>query len=240
MPQRKPRPDWDVIRHCYEHTDAAVTAICADTCITRADLETVRKRDGWIRHKPRGFAPGKRPKSTGAADLVKPSTRAAENARATSREAAAKRAKAAASGTVGNRPSRPLDTTKAIASTRSLAAVKRPRAGCKTTLAQRRRLLERLVTAIDMKLEQLEKRMTQDLETPGGNDAASATDHERETRAIGGLIDNLGKITEVETGLDRTNGDTAVAVDLGREAERHRRELAERLRKIVDAGAGKA
>ena len=103
------------------------------------------------------------------------------------------------------------------------------------TPASRRRLLERLVAAIDMKLEQLERRMTNDL--AAGEDA-TATDHEREARAIGALIDNLEKITEIETGLGNAtgkSGSAATVTDLADEADRCRRELAERLHRIVEA-----
>lgn len=104
------------------------------------------------------------------------------------------------------------------------------------TPAARRRLLDRLVAAIDMKLEQLERRMTNDL--AAGEDA-TATDHEREARAIGALIDNLDKITEIETGLASPSGKSgaaATASDLADEADRCRRELADRLHRIVQAG----
>jgi hypothetical protein len=103
------------------------------------------------------------------------------------------------------------------------------------TPVARRRLLERLVAAISMKLEQLERRMTNDL--AAGEDS-TATDHEREARAIGALIDNLDKITEIETGLGKPagkSGSTVPATDLADEAERCRRELAERLHRIVEA-----
>lgn len=103
-----------------------------------------------------------------------------------------------------------------------------------------RRLLDRLVVAISMKLEQLERRMTKDLAAPETATAASSTDHDREARAIGALIDNIGKLTELETGHGNTaNGrrTAAAATDLGHEAERIRRELAERLERIVEAAA---
>jgi hypothetical protein len=103
------------------------------------------------------------------------------------------------------------------------------------TTASRRRLLDRLVAAIDMKLEQLERRMTSDLAV--GEDA-TAIDHEREARAIGALIDNLEKITEIETGIGNASaksGSATSATDLADEADRCRRELAERLHRIVEA-----
>lgn len=104
------------------------------------------------------------------------------------------------------------------------------------TPAARRRLLERLVAAISMKLEQLERRMSTDL---AKHEDASATDHERETRAIGALIDNLEKLKELETGLAENVGKSGPAVsDLADEADRCRRELAERLSRLVEA-AGK-
>lgn len=112
-----------------------------------------------------------------------------------------------------------------------------------TDLAGRRRLIDRLVAAIAMKLEQLERRMNHDLDDADGpaSGAATATDHERETRAIGALIDNLGKVTEIETGLEsRARGGNAASVaELADEADRRRRELAQRLARLVEAAAGK-
>ena len=71
------------------------------------------------------------------------------------------------------------------------------------------------------------------------DDAATATDHDRESRAIGALIDNLGKITEMETGLARTSGKSD-PTDIAGDADRWRRELAGRLAKIVGAAPGAA
>jgi len=103
----------------------------------------------------------------------------------------------------------------------------------------RRRLIDRLVAAISLKLEQLERRMHNDLDQT--DDDQSATDHERETRAIGQLIDNLGKLTEMQTGHPPKSGAAArAAPDLAGEADRYRRELAERLRRIVGAHARKS
>ena len=76
--------------------------------------------------------------------------------------------------------------------------------------------------------------MTNDL--AAGEDA-TATDHEREARAIGALIDNLEKITEIETGLGNAtakSGSATSVSDLADEADRCRRELAERLSRIVE------
>jgi hypothetical protein len=103
------------------------------------------------------------------------------------------------------------------------------------TPAARRRLLERLVAAISMKLEQLERRMSIDLASA---EDTTATDHERETRAIGALIDNLEKIRELEAGLAQNVGKSGPpTTDLADEADRCRRELAERLSRLVGAAA---
>jgi len=120
----------------------------------------------------------------------------------------------------------------------------RPRKVLSATADARKSLLNRLVAAISLKLEQLERRMNDDLEAPGDSSAHTSTDHERETRAIGALIDNLGKITEMQSGYPRRPGKAPVAdaavIDLGHEADRYRRELAERLQKIVEAAEGKS
>ena len=84
--------------------------------------------------------------------------------------------------------------------------------------------------------------MSQDLESLERGDAATSTDHERETRAIGALIDNLGKVTEMESGLTRSAaaGKSSATSDIAGEADRYRRELAERLAKIVGAATPKS
>lgn len=90
-------------------------------------------------------------------------------------------------------------------------------------------LIERLYRAIYRKLEHLETSM----ET---TDPPSATDNDRETRAIGTLIRNVEKVAELET--DLTRADTAAAgakpVSLygGEDADARRRELAERILKV--------
>ena len=95
----------------------------------------------------------------------------------------------------------------------------------------RRALIKRFYKAIDTKLKQMELRMKTDMEK--GEGAASAADHERDTRAIGGLINQLGKISEYETDLDRPTGQGEEFTALAAEAERYRRELAERLARLL-------
>ena len=210
-------PDWAAIRHAYEATDAAVAAIAAEAGIAQTELQKVRKREAWIRHKPRGVAPGSRPASI-ASELAPPVSSTAKT-------------KPAAKAPPPAAPPAPVMVP---------AQPKRP---APSGAAHRRRLLDRLVAAISLKLSQLERRMSHDLAKdldplePG--DPATSTDHERETRAIGALIDNLGKVTEMETGLARSAaaGGKSGASNLADEAERCRRELAERLSRLVDAAA---
>jgi hypothetical protein len=68
-----------------------------------------------------------------------------------------------------------------------------------------------------------------------GEETSSAADHERDTRAIGGLINQLGKISEFEADLDRPAGsrDAASAARLAEEADGYRRALAERLERLI-------
>jgi len=102
-----------------------------------------------------------------------------------------------------------------------------------STVTARRTLVRRFYKAIDTKLRQMELRMAKDIAK--GEGASTAADHERDTRAIGGLINQLGKISEFESDLDRPAGssDDASATRLAEEAERYRRALAERLERLV-------
>lgn len=239
-------PDWAAIRRRYEETDAATADIAADGGIAKADLLKIAKREKWRRQKPRGFPPGKkppaRPPST-STDVVIPEqagTHAPSPDRGVEDADAVRLVKSALTNA-----SPPEKTTAKPTPT----PTPKPNPKSKRTTATpagRRRLLDRLVAAISLKLEQLERRMAQDLDNdqtaPERGDAATATDHERETRAIGALIDNLGKVTEMETAQRRstTGGKAAVATDIAGEADRYRRELAERLAKIVGAAEARA
>ena len=107
------------------------------------------------------------------------------------------------------------------------------------SLRARRALVRRLYTAIDTKLQQMERRMAHDMATEEGSSGTTAADHERDTRAIGALIANLSRVTEIEADLERIPGTAAVPAaqqgdrQLADEAERFRREVAERLARLV-------
>jgi hypothetical protein len=107
------------------------------------------------------------------------------------------------------------------------------------SLRARRALVRRLYTAIDTKLQQMERRMAHDMATEEGSTDTTAADHERDTRAIGALIANLSRVTEIEADLERIPGTAAAPAaqqgdrQLADEAERFRREVAERLARLV-------
>jgi hypothetical protein len=141
------------------------------------------------------------------------------------------------------------------------------------TLTARRALIRRMYSAIDTKLQLLEKHMQSDLARLDTGTDSSAADHERDTRAIGTLIKNLGTIADIDHANKRPKpgdaardgtGDTKRAgtvsgssaarhaagnagkhsgnrghatdsAALADEADRYRRELAARLRRVVDA-----
>lgn len=208
-------PDWAQIRHRYEETQDAVASICRDAGITERELANVRKKWKWRRKNPRPFPPPRR-----------------------LHEAAPAAPDAAPSRGESETPAAAADDHDAASDDRRALPAPAIAAHLLATPASRRRLLERLVAAISMKLEQLERRMSVDL---AKQDDASATDHERETRAIGALIDNLDKLRELEAGLAETAGKSGpAATDLADEADRCRRELAGRLSRLVEAAAKEA
>ena len=227
-------PDWAAIRYRYEETDAAVAAIAAEAGISKSELESARKRHGWLRNKPRGLAPGRRP-APPSGTVSRPSGTVSDLAAGSADQADASRK----SVTVPAPLAEPETVRK--------PAKPKPKRPAASGTGHRRRLLDRLVAAISLKLEQLERRMShdlaKDLDPLEQGDAATSTDHERETRAIGALIDNLGKVTEMETGLDRSaksGKSNPAAADIAGEADRYRRELAERLAKIVGAATARS
>jgi hypothetical protein len=71
-----------------------------------------------------------------------------------------------------------------------------------TTRATRAALIWRLYRAIDLKLQQMENLMTTDAET-------SSTDHERQTRAITGLVRTFERVTELQADPTKPAGKLA-------------------------------
>lgn len=115
------------------------------------------------------------------------------------------------------------------------------------TLAARRKLINRLYQAIDTKLRLMEKRMHSEITAleaskPGAAaDAAglSPADHERETRAFGALVKTINSVKDMQAELDRIatgTADTATDARLAADADRYRRDIAERLARFVPPG----
>jgi hypothetical protein len=220
MPDLGP-PDLAAVRHAYEETDATADAIVATFAIAKDELYRIAKKLRWRRRFPQVFPAGGRRKSQPRPTSV--------SGPATPKALALHTLPAVPPAVVsGSDPSEPDHARRRAAPSPS-------------SVAARRRLLDRMVAAIALKLEQLERRMTQDLAAIARGDTQTATDHERETRAIGALIDNLGKIMEIESGFAKSAASRAgAAADLAGDAERSRRELAERLGRIVEAAAKRA
>lgn len=99
-------------------------------------------------------------------------------------------------------------------------------------------LIRRLYAAIDTKLKLMERRMQRQITNfTRGKDLTSA-DHERDTRAFGTMIKNIEQVKEMQADLDTVaQGQPATAADaeLFAEADRYRREIAERLARFVPA-----
>ena len=109
-----------------------------------------------------------------------------------------------------------------------------------TTIQVRRRLVRRLFRILESKLELMEQRMQTQLEDPEKADMVPAAERERDARAVATLVRSLDKVTEIAADLDHTAGGkpgSASADELFAEADRFRRELAERLSKFIPPGA---
>ena len=97
------------------------------------------------------------------------------------------------------------------------------------TRRTQRALIGRLFRAISLKLEHMEKRMA-------SGEARSAQDEERESRALATLINNFEKVTEAVAELDTQREAPRAAGTAGADAERMRREIAERLERLGGIG----
>ena len=101
----------------------------------------------------------------------------------------------------------------------------------------RRQLIKRLYKAMDTKLRLMERRMEKQMENIDKVDGdLPAADHERDARAFGTMIKNIEQVKEMQADLDRVAGGqpaTAADAELFAEADRFRREIAERLARFI-------
>lgn len=128
-----------------------------------------------------------------------------------------------------------------------------------TSIAHRRALVKRLYAAIDTKLSLLERRFASEMASldAGKTKAISAADNERDTRTIGTLIKTLEQVTEYDHGHEsgkRIPGGTAAKIlhgaaaksaaaasaSLADETDRLRRELGDRLQRLVETAEDRA
>jgi hypothetical protein len=110
------------------------------------------------------------------------------------------------------------------------------RAFAAATIHVRRRLVRRLFRILESEFELMEKRMQTQLEDPEKASLVPASERERDARAVATLVRSLDKVTEIAADLDQASGGkpgSANADELFAEADRFRRELAERLSKFI-------
>lgn len=87
-------------------------------------------------------------------------------------------------------------------------------------------MLRRLFRAIDLKLKQLEKRMS-------SGKAVTAADSERQTRELNQMIRSFEMVTEIARDRDNAPAGSAPAAVSAADAERMRTEIAERLERLA-------
>ena len=197
--------DWSEIRRLYRDGELAIAGIAQRHGVSAQRISRRAQREHWPPRRRTGIPA----KSRGKPDTKQAATRASDPATTTPPPQ--------------SRSKRPLRATGSAA--RSLKA--------------RRTLVRRLYTAIDTKLQQMERRMAHDMATEAGSADTTAADHESDTRAICALIANLSRVTEIEAELERIPGTATLPAtqqadrQLADEAERFRREVAERLARLV-------
>ena len=198
-------PNWRKVRRDYEGRVLTIAALLAKHGISPNDLLRERTNGKWV-----------------------------------TRPSVAEMAKAKAAGKM--RCAAPVDPDPPQPLT--LPVQKAKRITKPKPIAQRRAIVDRLTNAIDTKLKLLERRFEREmagLDTARGK-AISAADFERDTRNIGLLIKSLEQVTDYDqtrqlgariTGAAAKSASIAASA-LADEADRLRRELAERLQRLVD------
>lgn len=124
----------------------------------------------------------------------------------------------------------------------------RRRAGSRTpsrktpsgTIPVRRRLIRRLFRILETEIDLMESRMQKRVEDLANGKDVPVAERERDARAMANFVRSLDKVTEIAADLDRTTdgrGESTDADELFAEADRFRRELAERLSKFIPASS---
>ena len=166
---------WELVRLDYQANDLTIRLIAKRYAVSHSQIYSRAKAEGW---PLRGHA-SRRPYSVPPAAQDLP----AEALAAPGPAAASPPAEAlAAPGLAAASP--PAEKS----------LVQAPR-----TRKARFDLINRLYHAIDLKLSQMEKHMEDPLKK------VSSGDHERETRAIGGLVRSLEHVTELNADLSSPN-----------------------------------
>jgi transcriptional regulator with XRE-family HTH domain len=127
---------------------------------------------------------------------------------------------------------------KGAAGAAAAAPAKPRRAPSAMSIAGRRQLIRRLYQAMDTKLKLMERRMEKQIAQLDQNEDLPSADHERDTRAFGIIIRNIAHVKEMQADLDRVAGGRSATASAGdaelfAEAERFRKEIAERLARFI-------
>lgn len=88
-----------------------------------------------------------------------------------------------------------------------VTAAGKPASHAASSRAARAALILRLYNAIDLKLTQMEQRMSD----PEATRQTSSADHEREARTLTGLVRNFERVTEMDADLTKPAGKSAAA-----------------------------
>lgn len=202
---------WEDIRRAYEHSDILIPEILKTYRIDAKELAARRKSEGWT---PRKGVAGRKPKPDPVATPLQ----------------------------LSRGPQDP-DAPEKPKSKKTTPSAKAPKP---QTAAQRRAIVARLSAAIDRKLALLERRMDREIDA-AENEPPTSADIERDIRAIGALMKNLEQATENDRAATAKSGRGATGTSRDRSrdatasadtADRIRRELGERLQRLVEA-AGK-
>jgi hypothetical protein len=209
---------WAAVRLAYADASVPLAEIAARFGLIPLHIGARAKREGWEGWEARRTAKPAKTRSTKARSTK---ARAAKPCPST-------RPSLSTTPTASLRWTSPDGEPEDPAPTE--APARKASRGRLPTRDARKSVIVRLYRAISLKLEHMEKRMA-------SGEPRSAQDEERESRALATLISNFEKVTEAVTELDKDGDAGRAAGRDGADAERMRREIAERLERLGGSGA---